>query len=473
MLKIFEVLFQDLTSNEVLVCNWKGYGDLSKHLNGEGDLDLFVPLEEKESFENIAKNAGFRKVISYQANHKYLEHYYGLDLQTLKFAHVHVYFKIVTGEHISKNYVLPIDNYLIRNIENSTVIPTINEKAKLNIFLIRYFIKIGSFLGFIQYFREYSKYSEEWIALESDQELSEVAELGLSKELLNDMRDIYLGSNAVDKFLFSLALKRKLRGYKRKTYLPNLIYTFSSIFFRLLNKVFIKNKKMFQPGFVIAICGLDGSGKSSLVQSLNNLFSMHFSLKNFHLGRPSSTILTFFINPVIRAYSALRRLNKKDREVRQERDRKISVIFILRSILLAYDRKQEAKRAHKHASKGYIVICDRYPGILEGKMDSPRIPFTADKGQIYNFFYRLENKLYNSIQPAHAIYQLTVPLEISIERNNLRDKFGKETEQELRERFAINQDAVFLSEIYHPIDATLPIEKVKFEVTKMIWQQYI
>ena len=161
---------------------------------------------------------------------------------------MHVYFKIVTGEHISKNYVLPIDNYLIRNIENSTVIPTINEKAKLNIFLIRYFIKIGSFLGFIQYFREYSKYSEEWIALESDQELSEVAELGLSKELLNDMRDIYLGSNAVDKFLFSLALKRKLRGYKRKIYLLNLIYTFSSIFFRLLNKVFIKKiRKCFNP----------------------------------------------------------------------------------------------------------------------------------------------------------------------------------------------------------------------------------
>ena len=48
-------------------------------------------------------------------------------------------------------------------------------------------------------------------------------------------------------------------------------------------------------------------------------------------------------------------------------------MYVIRSVMLAYDRKVETIRAHKYSKNGYIVICDRYPGLAEGKMDSPRI----------------------------------------------------------------------------------------------------
>ena len=121
--------------------------------------------------------------------------------------------------------------------------------------------------------------------------------------------------------------------------------------------------------------------------------------------------------------------------------------------MLAYDRKVETIRAHKYSKNGYIVICDRYPGLAEGKMDSPRIPLNVSRGPFYQFCYKLEQKLYRSISPANIIFQLSVPLEVAIERNNNREKIGKETENELRERFSINSDAVFLGEDYNFIDA--------------------
>ena len=62
-----------------------------------------------------------------------------------------------------------------------------------------------------------------------------------------------------------------------------------------MNKFFIKKKKMFDPGHVIAICGLDGSGKSSLVFSLSESYSRYFCSKVLHLGRPASNPLTFFL----------------------------------------------------------------------------------------------------------------------------------------------------------------------------------
>ena len=106
------------------------------------------------------------------------------------------------------------------------------------------------------------------------------------------------------------------------------------------------------------------------------------------------------------------------------------------------------------SKSGYIVICDRYPGIHVGKMDSPRIPKNKSKGFLYQYCYEIEQSLYKSIRKAKLIFQLSVPLEVAIDRNNLRNKFGKETENELIRRFSLNSDAKFLGENNYNIDAT-------------------
>tara|TARA_Y100001936_G_C15764860_1_gene503143 strand:- start:400 stop:720 length:321 start_codon:yes stop_codon:yes gene_type:complete len=102
-------------------------------------------------------------------------------------------------------------------------------------------------------------------------------------------------------------------------------------------------------------------------------------------------------------------------------------------------------------------------------MDSPRITSDKDRGWFYQFCHNKEKDLYKSINPAKAIFHLTVPLEVSIERNDNRVKFGKETNEELRQRFAQNEDATFLAEQYNFIDATLPFEEVLSAVSLSIW----
>ena len=51
----------------------------------------------------------------------------------------------------------------------------------------------------------------------------------------------------------------------------------------------------------------------------------------------------------------------------------------------------------------------------------------------------------------------------------MRDKFGKETDDELRERYQINSGVTFLSDNYNFIDATVPFSNVLSEVIKDIW----
>ena len=73
------------------------------------------------------------------------------------------------------------------------------------------------------------------------------------------------------------------------------------------------------------------------------------------------------------------------------------------------------------------------------------------------------------MKPASLIFHLSVPLEIAIKRNQLRNKFGKETEEELRTRYLINSKARFLGKNYADIDSSIPFEKVLQLVTKLTW----
>ncbi len=471
MLRIFEDLFKDLRKENISFCNWKGYGDLKNQLAGSGDLDIFVHLDDKKKFEEISKCRGFSHVVSYQANHSFLEHYYGFDSKSQKFAHMHVYFKIVTGEHISKNYILPLDNYLMRNIDFNSLLPSLSENAKLNILLIRYFLKIGTLLGILQYKSVEKKTSLDWNLIQIKQIKNGLPELGLSEKALNEMLRAYKNLSFFWKIYYSIMLKKKLRNYRRRSFLKNFIFTFKSISLRILNKVFFKKKKLLNQGFVVAICGLDASGKSSLVNSLKNNFSRNFSVRTFHLGKPSSSLLTFMINPFVFLFRRLnRQLKNSNKSFKNSEAKYLSILNIFRALLLAYDRKKNSNRAHKLANIGFIVICDRYPGIEEGKMDSPRIIASKTRGFFYQLCYNIENKIYNSIKPAHLIYQLLVPLEISIERNKKRIKIDKETDNELKERFKLNEDVAFLSESHIHIDATLSTQKVLAQVSESIWQ---
>tara|TARA_B100001996_G_C18398192_1_gene491862 strand:- start:112 stop:609 length:498 start_codon:yes stop_codon:yes gene_type:complete len=159
----------------------------------------------------------------------------------------------------------------------------------------------------------------------------------------------------------------------------------------------------------------------------------------------------------------------KESQKQTSEKKNISIVYAIRSVLLAYDRKVESQRAHKLSKEGYLVICDRYPGLSPGKMDSPRIYEDQKRGSFYKFCHRLEKGLYMSIKPADTILHLSVSLDEAIRRNNKREKFGKETEDEIRARYNVNSGVKFLSDDYNDIDATVSLEEVLFVATSLIW----
>ena len=113
-----------------------------------------------------------------------------------------MYFKIVTGEHISKNYILPLEKYILDNLDTSSTLPIMSFGGQQSIFLIRYFLKIGSLYGLLQYWREIEKYLNEWKSYNHQNEFQSVPELDLSNESLYKMKYAYESSSFLKKLFY-------------------------------------------------------------------------------------------------------------------------------------------------------------------------------------------------------------------------------------------------------------------------------
>ena len=75
--------------------------------------------------------------------------------------------------------------------------------------------------------------------------------------------------------------------------------------------------------------------------------------------------------------------------------------------------------------------------------------------------------------PADLVLQLDVSLEEAVKRNNLRDKPGKETEAELRERFRVNTGVVFNADKVVVVDTDDNLESVHREIRTIIWRHIL
>jgi thymidylate kinase len=468
MLKIYSELFEGLDREKVFYCSWKSNHLLTGFLNGKGDVDLYVNYIQKSGFEKTLLICGFVKADSFVASHKYVEHYFALDIESGKTVHLHVYFKIVTGESNSKNYILPIENW----IKDNTVLKEIrvlSDDAQLVVFLLRYFIKIGSTSSLLLYARDFKKYQDEWASLINASLPSELPILrhGFIQSLYNG----YLSSNIILKIILSLKLKLFIMGFARRGIIKHTGYKVLNTIKRVINKIFFKKKKLLDTGVLVAFCGLDGSGKSSAVEAVCKNFSENFTVKEIHIGRPNPTLLTF---PFWFAFRGLEKIKhgkiKNEKPVEKFIPKEyVSTTAAIRYTILAYERYKLSKKASKYVLDGYIVISDRYPSFNYGKMDSPRVVRDGERSILYRTCHQIESWCYKSISPCDLACHLSVPLEIAIVRNQERNKSGKETDNEIRARYLVNSDLTFNTNEYQLFDATLPMNNLHEKLIRRIW----
>jgi thymidylate kinase len=150
------------------------------------------------------------------------------------------------------------------------------------------------------------------------------------------------------------------------------------------------------------------------------------------------------------------------------------LLYALRAVTLAWDRRNLLQKSWRAAAKGEIVICDRYPSNIIGAMDSPRLKEKAESRgwvtSIYNKAARLERNLYTQIPPPDVVLRLRVSVKTAIERNRLRNKPGGESDNyiEIRHQHASEWQRTDTRRVFD-VDTERPLTETMFEIKDIIW----
>lgn len=448
-----------LNQENLRYCHWKSNFSLAQTLSGETDLDLLIDRKSLSRILIILLGIGFKPAGTKSGlDPDGIFHYYGLDAPTGRLIHAHLFSSILTGESFVKTHLLPFENMLLENTSNIGTMKVASRAAELVVFVVRTFIKYGSLLDVLVLASTAEMLRDELTWLQNESELAEslallkrycpVIDETLFLECLNALKE---NAPLPRRIFLAQTVRRHLQVYA-KYHLPGLVSAYSQFLWGKAQSLLErrrKNKALKTGGVVIAFVGAEATGKSTLVSETGNWLAQIFSTRTVHAGKPPSTWMTAPLNVIL---PMLRQLLPQLRTTRQDGRTAASVeiiappltkgwsgvLYAVRSVSLAWDRRQLLVQARYHAANGDIVICDRYPSENIGTMDSPRLQedhnLAGLKGALYNWLARLERRFYKEIPPPDVVLKLKVSMETARQRNRDRIKVDKETDAYLEAR---------------------------------------
>jgi thymidylate kinase len=488
MLTKLQELIEKLNAEEVKYCHWKSNSSLSQVLGGETDVDLLIHRKHGDSFRLIMSALKFRPAgIQGDAPFPALEHYFAMDEKTGIFVHVHAYYRVITGESLSKNLHLPLEEMLIQNVREEASIPVPAKSAELVVFTIRMMLKHCSVVELVMLARDWKgvRREIEWLmeAEPTEETLKLVANWlpSADPELFSAcINALQAPAPLLHRISLARRLRSQLRIYARNSGLQAWLSGIQKFFLMAYGRLTHSKRGMIlqSGGAVIAFVGPEATGKSTLLAATRRWLGEHFVIEQIHAGKPKSTLLTMLPNlflPMLRNAFPRYRPSKIDtRQVSVEQSQKSAEVYPLisaiRSVFLAYDRRALLSRAFARAANGSIVLCDRYPSMSKGAPDGPQLQqFMIDpkRHSIQYWLARTERRLYQEIPAPDVVISLCVPIEVALLRNKNRGK--EEPEDYVRLRHSLASNLEYGTAPINKITTDQPLDLTVLEVQKNIW----
>jgi hypothetical protein len=421
-MNMIEKVFLDLNDVEISYMVWKDTVNIPTFFDGNQELDLLVKKCHKVNFESILFGNGFfklsvRQILKKRDIEHYVKYYNG------KYFHLHVYYKLRTGNHFVKEFCFNELN-LFKNLYVRHGVKVINKPNELSLIIIRLAIKQSMFFSAVKK-TEIIRAKE----LVREVDFSEINTFFVNYFSVNtdDLRQIY------DKLLNDINCLEELKKLK-KYFKPHKIMSKSSVYFSLfLSKVFFltlrvkraSNKILPSKGVSVSIMGTDGSGKSTVANKISSLCSAKTSTKTIYLGGniKTYTIKTrfyYYMYFILKIFSPLKK--------------KFYFAWFLYGLGIccleygkANDRKNRVIKGQVLKNAGWIVIYERFP--IVGLFDFPNKllkyrnnDWSSRLGGI--FLLKIINEIQNiieNIEKPDLEFLLTVEFETMLKRREMTD----------------------------------------------------
>lgn len=482
MLPTIEALIETLNDERIRYCHWKSNWALAETLMGKTDIDLLVHQRDARRFREILKRGGF--VPAGVSPFPSLEHHHALDGETGAIVHVHAYYQVITGESLAKNYRLPVEDMLLENIRREGIINVPVMGAELIIFVLRMLVKHTTVIELTLLARQRNAVRREAAWLLTDAAFEQATEL--LRNWLPQV-DAQLFRQAFEalrqpaplwrRIIIGYRVRGRLRSFARRSELQAR-WVEAKQFAGLVRQRLAGSSKKLTPaggGAVFAFVGSEATGKSTILSEIEHWLGQHFTVRRIHAGKPPSTWLTFIPHRLLPALRALfpnhRSTRVAVRNVGSD-EPPGSILFAVRSVMLAYERRALLTRAFAWSEEGTIVLSDRYPSARTGAPDSPQLmhlPSPSGHLSLSRWLAGVEARLYNEIPAPNLVIYLTAPLEVTLARNEARDK--TEAEDYVRFRHSLSSNPQFDGTVVHPINTDQPLDASVREIKQAIWDE--
>ncbi|MDB5664059.1 hypothetical protein [Cypionkella sp.] len=474
-----------LKQRQVRYCHWKSNIRLGASLSGQEDLDLLVLRSDATQFFEALVGCGFKLARSRDiGGHPGVIHAFALDTSSLQLVHVHAYFQIVTGDSLVKSYHLPLENILLADPRELMDVLVPAAEAELVVFLLRVALKHSSLFETYMVNRHYSDIPLElaWLQDQADEnaakriwkEFVPTARAGEFEDLVAAIRN---PAHKMARIRIGVRLAWRLRDWRRLGYFAELVSRFRRIYM-LVGSRLRKHKSvnLVSGGALIAMIGPKASGKSTLGAALADRLGKQLDVRRIHIGKPPATLVSA---PVRLLLPMLRRLLPSERSGQyQKPERRVELVFsyayVVRMVLLAYDRRALIFKSRRLATAGAVIITDRYPPSAIGAIDGRQFgeaAIAACRSRLKSALMRLEARLYDDLPKPDLVIRLSAPIQTTLLRDASRIKVDGPDPSSVLRRRDLESTVEIAGTPVLMLDTDVPIEQSVSEILTAVWER--
>jgi thymidylate kinase len=480
-------LFSALDQISVRYCSWKGNYRLMYVMAGIDDVDLHVHPQDFELLQAQLLTLHF-KLADTPSNRLQagVFHFLGNDLATGKLLNVHVYTRILTGDHMLKTWLLPMSDLLLSNTEQSQGIRTTTRTAELAIHVVRCMLKYTTLYDLYRAESQAGERSAElaWILEEADVDaafnLLHANLPAISRERYDVALELLTNDQASlgAKIFEGLTWAWLLRKHRRFGLLKQALFTGSSMSVMAWNRLLLNQKHMrlLNGGQVIALIGPQATGKSTLAKAVKAWLGEELSIQVIHTGKPPRRLLTWFPSlfiPLAKKFKPAETTIAIEASSTASGDKSYPWSYVLRKLMLAYERVSLLRRAFRRASAGAIVLTDRYPSDTVGAIDSAsfdQVAIENESSALKRWLMQIERNLYQQINSPNLVIKLEVDVDEAIRRNITRDKIDKQSNAYVAARHAQPIRPLFHRCPTVVLQTDKPLDESILEIKELIWR---
>jgi hypothetical protein len=483
------VLLGTLNARGVRYCHWKGTFRLDAAMAGLGDLDLLVDPDHVGGFEDACRDAGFRPTRPVRRDARTDRHWFALDPGRTAVAHVHVQHDLPLAQGDAWGYVLPWHETVLeaRVFDEDRQVWVVDPTVELALFAVRMALTVGA-TG-----RLAPKRAEEfrWLASRVSAEEVRAAAVPLVGPAAATLMARLATSPPTAGALRDLRRQMRPRPGRMATrnaagagarWTQERVERFRRAVGRRTGRHGTRPRRRTPAGGgrLVAVLGVDGSGKSTVMEETARWLAPVVDVMPAYLGggKRTTSPLRHLLRLVHRTCKRIRQpkpgphAHPGQRIVTEEGGGLVRHLrqlwFVLWALTLASARAKSVARAWQSVDRGMLVVADRFPQMqVAGLHDGPLLaPWREHRSRALRAAARREERLHRqtTARPPDLVIVLSASLAVVSARRQTSDPAL------LRRKAEIVDTLVFPPETrVERLDADRPLDEVLADVRRVVW----